>query len=328
MAVRAASVGLGWWGGQLAAASRRSGAVDIVRCFARSPERRQAFAEEHGGRPADSFEELLEDPAVDALILATPHSTHMEMIVAAAEAGKHVFVEKPLTLKAADGRRAAEAAKSAGIVLQVGHHRRRQPGNRRLRELIDAGELGVVHLLEATMHVPKYQQPSEGWRGDPAESPAGGMTGLGVHMVDTFHYLAGAITRVHAYSKRILGRWDVDDATVVSFEFESGPLGYLGTSLVLPKRCDVTASGTESIVWSEEEGTRVFRQAKSETTRTEETVAGLDVLADQMSEFGRCVETGASPEVGAEQAIDVVEVLEAIVESSRTGRSVDISDTR
>ena len=328
MAVRAASVGLGWWGGQLAAASRRSGAVDIVRCFARSPERRQAFAQEHGGRPAESFEELLEDPEVDALILATPHSTHMEMIVAAADAGKHVFVEKPLTLKAADGRRAAEAAKAAGVVLQVGHHRRRQPGNRRLRQLIDASGLGVVHLLEATMHVPKYQEPIAGWRGDPEESPAGGMTGLGVHMLDTFHYLVGATTRVQAYSKRILGRWDVDDATVVAFEFESGPLGYLGTSLVLPKRCDVTVSGTESIAWSEEEGTRVFRLAKGETTRAEEAVEPLDVLADQMSEFGRCIEDGGAPEVGAPQAIAVVEVLEAIVESIRTGRSVDIADVR
>lgn len=328
MAVRAASVGLGWWGGQLAAASRRSQAVEIVRCFARSPDRRQAFAEEYGGRPAASFEELLEDPEVDALLLATPHSTHTEMIVAAAEAGKHLFVEKPLTLEAAEGRRAAAAAEAAGVVLQVGHHRRRQPGNRRLRQLVEDGDLGVVHLLEATMHVPKYQEPIPGWRADPDESPAGGMTALGVHMVDTFHYLVGATTRVQAYSKRILGRWDVDDATVVGFEFDSGPLGYLGTSLVLPKRCDVAVYGTESVAWSEEEGTRVHRQAKTATTREEEPVEPLDVLADQMREFAACVETGGTPEAGAPQAVAVVEVLEAIVESVRTGRSVDIADVR
>ena len=145
-------------------------------------------------------------------------------------------------------------------------------------------------------------------------------------MVDTFHYLVGPTARVTAYSNQILGRWAIDDVTVVGFEFEAGPLGYLGTSLVLPKRCDVAVYGTDAAAWSEEEGTRLYRQPKTETTRVEEPLQPSDVLAEQMTEFARCVATGAPPETGAPEAIAAVAVLEAIVESVRTGRSVDVAD--
>ncbi len=328
MSIRAAAVGLGWWGGVLGEAAARSGEVDIVTCFARSADSRQAFASRFGCQAAVSFEAVLDDPGVDALILATPHSLHLEMIQAAAKAGKHVFVEKPLTLTVPDARACEEDAQGGGVVLQVGHHRRRRRSNRRLKELIDGGQLGLVHQLEATFHVPKYQDPVATWRADPDESPAGGMTGLGVHMIDTFHYLVGPTKRVMAYSKRILGRWGIDDTTVVALEFESGPLGSLTTSLVLPQRCDVSVAGTEAIAWSEEDGTRVFRQSLEQSSREEEPVEDFDALADQMAEFAACVRDGARPETGAPEAIAVVEVLQAIIESLRTGRSVDIADVR
>lgn len=328
MTVRAGLIGLGWWGSVLADAAERGGALEIVTAFARSQVTREQFAATRGCEAAPSFEAVLEDPAIDAVILATPHSLHREMVEAAAEAGKHVFVEKPLTLEVADAQACRAAAERAGIVLQVGHHRRRQSANRRVKELLDDGSLGVVHQLEATFHVPKFQDPVSSWRADRDETPGGGMTGLGVHMLDSFHYFVGATTRVMAYSKRILGRWEIDDATVVALEFDSGPLGYLGTSLVLPKRCDVSVYGTEGVAWSEEDGTRVFRQAKDEGARMEEPVDASDALADQLIEFAACISDGGSPETGAAEAIAVVEVLQAIVESLRTGRSVDVAEVR
>jgi predicted dehydrogenase len=185
-----------------------------------------------------------------------------------------------------------------------------------------------VHQLEATFNVPKYQEPLTTWRGDAQESPAGGMTGLGVHMVDTMHYLVGPTKRVTAYSKRILGRWDIDDATAVVFEFASGPLGVLTTSLVLPKRCDLSVHGSEAVAWSEEDGTRVFRQRKDQASREEEPVDPLDPLVDQMAEFARCVRTGDAPETGAPEAIAVVEVLQGIIRSLKTGCSVDLAEVR
>jgi predicted dehydrogenase len=326
--IRAASVGLGWWGNVLAEAAARSGAVDVVRCYARTPETRTKFADQHGCTPVESLDTLLEDEEVDALLIATPHSTHRGLIEAAADAGKHVFVEKPLTLTVEDGKAAVAAARTGGIVLQVGHHRRRQPAIRRLRELVDAEQLGMIHLVESSYFVPKWQQPPTTWRASIDESPVGGMTGLGVHTVDTFHYLVGPVARVMAYSKPLLGRSPLDDISVIAFEFESGCLGYLGTSLVLPFRCDVSVIGTEAAAWSEEDGTRLFHQAKDERTRREEGVPAFDELADELAEFGRCVSEGQRPETGGPEALEVVVVLEAIVEAVRSGRSVEVADLR
>lgn len=146
--VRLGIVGLGWFGGVLTDSAARSGVAEVVSCFARSPDARAAFAEAHGCRAADSVDALLADDELDGVILATPHSTHADLVEQVAAAGKHVFVEKPLTLTVADARRAIAATEGAGVVLQVGQNRRRQPANRRIKEMIDGGELGTVLQLE------------------------------------------------------------------------------------------------------------------------------------------------------------------------------------
>ncbi|MDH5423191.1 MAG: Gfo/Idh/MocA family oxidoreductase, partial [Acidimicrobiia bacterium] len=118
--VRLASIGLGWWGGILADAVTTSGKGEVVTCFARTPETRQAFAEKRGFVAADSLESILQDESIDGVIIATSHESHLPLIQAAAAAGKHVFVEKPLTLTPADGRAAIDAAKAGGVLLQTG----------------------------------------------------------------------------------------------------------------------------------------------------------------------------------------------------------------
>ena len=122
--VRLASVGLGWWAGMLADALNRSGDGEVVNCFARSEDGRKAFAEKYNCRQSASLDELLKDDEVEGVLVATPHSTHTDIICQAASAGKHVFVEKPLTLTVAEGKKAYEATQKAGVTLQIGHHRR------------------------------------------------------------------------------------------------------------------------------------------------------------------------------------------------------------
>lgn len=324
--LRAASIGLGWWGGVLAEAAARSAQVEVVSCFARSQETREAFAGKHGCRPAGSFDEVLADDEVDALIVATPHGTHLEMVEAAAEAGKHVFLEKPITLTAEEGRACVAAADAAGITLLIGHHRRRSAANRALKRIVDSGDLGTIHLVSADMYVPKYQDPppGSGWRMTREESPAGAMTGLGVHMVDTMQYLLGPIARVSAMSKRILARSALDDMTSVVLEFASGPLGTLNTSLVLPRRCDLSIHGHEQNAWSLEDGTRLLRQTKAEPAPQEEAIEPVDELVEQLDELAACVRDGSRPETDGAAAVDVVAVLEAIVASIETDRPVEV----
>lgn len=320
--VRVGVVGLGWWGRRLCQGAADSKAVEVVSCYARTPASRAAFAEDLGIRQASSFDELLADPDVEAIMLATPHSTHADQICQAAERGKHVFVEKPLTLTVAEGVRAHQAALDGGIVVQVGHNRRRQPVNRRIRQMIDAGELGMVHLLQGTVTVPKDQVPRPGWRSEPSESPVGGMTALAIHLVDTYRYLAGPIERVSVLSKQLWGAGRLDDITVVALEFARGPLGYIGTSIVLPRTHTFSVLGTSAIAWSDDDGEHLYVQGRDEAGRSLIPTEPLDTIADELAEFGRVVREAGRPETGIPEALHAVAVLQSIVESDRRSGGV------
>lgn len=322
-------VGLGWFGGVLAESARASGVADVVSCFARSADARAAFAETHGCRAAEGLDDLLADPEVDGVIVATPHSTHAEIAVAAAEAGKHVFVEKPLTLTVTDAKRVGEAAARSGVVVQVGHNRRRQPANRRIKAMIDAGELGTVLQLDGMHTAAGGHKPDlPGWRKDPAECPFGGMTALGVHTVDTFHYFVGPAKKVTSFSARIRGFTDLDEATTVILEYESGPVAAINTTYFAPPVVSLSVFGSDGAAWNEEDGTRLFTQSRSESTRTEHEVETIDTMLDEIAEFARCISGEGEPETGLAEAIEVAVVLEAIGRSIELGTTIGLNDLR
>ncbi len=327
--VRLGLVGLGMWGGVLADGAADGSEATIVSCFARTPETRQKFADERGFRQAASFEEMLNDDEIEGILLATSHVSHADLIEAAAGAGKHVFVEKPFTLDVADGKRAIAAAEAAGIVLQVGHNRRRQPANRRIKELIDTGELGSVIMVETHQNAPMALNfKSEYWRASREESPLGSMTSLGVHMLDTIHYLLGRVERVFAFSNRVLDAPAIDHVTSIVLEFESGQQGYLGTSFVVPPTVAVTVRGTGGTVWNDEDGTKLFRQAPSEKTKTSEDIDVINTVADEVSEFARAIRGGPAPETGGAEGLEVVYVLSAATASVESGKAELVSDFR
>lgn len=323
-----ASVGLGWWGDQLAQAVQRSGAARVASCFARSEDARASFASAHGCGSATSFADLLADDTVDALVLATPHSIHLEQITAAAEAGKHVFVEKPLTVSYREAVEAVRVTRANGVVLQVGHHRRRVSATRALRHRADEGRFGQLHLIEAKMTTPSDLVPRGGWRGDPAECPLGGMTALGVHMVDAIHYLGGPVSSVYASSRQLLGRGRLDDATTLSLELESGALATLMTSLVVARETSVAVHGHEGSGWSEMDGAELYLQDVGSDRRERAELENTDALALQMREFAECVRTGADPEVTGEVGAEAVAVLEAARISAAERRPVALADVR
>lgn len=327
--VRLGVVGLGWFGGVLAEAARSTGLAEAVACYARSPETRAAFADTHRCRAVGDLGEMLEASDVEALLLATPHSTHVDLVERTARAGKHVFVEKPLALTVSGARRAAEAAAEARVVLQVGHNRRRQPANRRIKAMIDGGELGTVLQLEGTHSAPGGHKPElPPWRSDPAECPHGGMTALGVHTVDTFNYFMGPAKRVTAFSSRFTGLRDLDDATSVLMEYDGGELASINTTYFSPPVVSLSVFGTDAAVWNEEDGARLFRQARTDPVRTEQQVETIDTIEDELAEFARCIREGSRPETGVPEAIEVAAVLDAIGRSVETGCAIDLTDVR
>jgi len=327
--VRVGLIGLGWWGGVLTEACTRA-EVEVVTAWSPSAGSRQAYSERFGVATSDGYDHVLADDRVDAVLLATPHSTHALQIGQAAAAGKHVFVEKPLTLRFADGRRAVEAARAADIILQVGHWRRRPPALRRLKALVDSGELGIVHYAEANLSYPKGLTPRTGWRADRAESPAGGMTGLGVHMADILFSLLGPAARLTAVSKRIAAVGPLDDVTSALIEYESGPVATLTTSMVVADVARTAVHGTRATAWTERDGAVLCLQhvGEQQPVVIEYPSAQADPVVEQLEEFAGCIRSGREPEVTGDVALESVAVLEAITESAERGGWIDMNEVR
>jgi len=322
--VRLGIVGLGWWGRVLADAIGRSEGAELVACFARTQEVRDQFANDFACRSSSSLDDLLTQDGVEGVLFATPHSKHREHVEQAAAAGVHAFVEKPFTLSSEDGRAAIAAAEAAGIKLMVGHQRRRQFANRRLKAMIDDGSIGTPLHGEATFFVNKGYPDT--WRAGREETPLGGMTGLGVHSLDTYHYLLGPVTRVSAFSNNVLPGTELDHATGLLLNFESGAVASILTSHFAPPACRTVIYGSEGAGFNEDDGARMFVQPKMEQTRSEVAVEPVDINVEQIEEFAAAIRYGSDIETGGAEGLAVVRVLEAAVASAASGQTVDLSD--
>src|SRR5436189_3632247 len=185
--VNAAIVGLGWWGKTLVESVQGTSDViqfksGVVRTI--SPELK-AFSELHKLKLVGRVDDVLSDPKIDALVLATPHSFHSHQVIVAATAGKHVFCEKPFALHKSEAEAAVAAVRAARVTLGLGYNRRLHPEMIKLRERIRSGGLGTIMHVEASMTFPNaLLLQAEQWRADRDETPVGGLTPMGVHAID------------------------------------------------------------------------------------------------------------------------------------------------
>ncbi len=229
--LNAALIGLGKWGQNLVASVQgKSDKIRFVAGVLRHPENAKIFAADHGLALHSDYRKVLSDPKIDAVVLATPHTLHAEQVIAAAEAGKHVFTEKPFTLDLASAEAAARACAKNKVTLAVGFNWRFQPALQEIRRMLEDGRLGRLLHIEGNFCGPsKYFYPGEHWRQNRDEGPAGGMTGRGVHVVDAMLYLGGHIESVCAQSRRLAHDHGIDDTTSMLFRFRDGATAYLGT---------------------------------------------------------------------------------------------------
>src|SRR5215472_14603546 len=148
--IRAAIIGLGRWGRSLVTSVQdKSDDIRFVCAHTRTRARAEDFCSARGIALLDSYEQVLADASVDAVVLATPHRLHERQIVAAAAAGKHIHVEKPITLDRASAERAVAPARAAGVVLAVGYCRRFHPSVAGIRNRLRDGRLGKVTAMVA-----------------------------------------------------------------------------------------------------------------------------------------------------------------------------------
>jgi len=192
-----ACIGMGWWSDVLADAIKRSDKIKIAACFTRSESKRQAFAAKYGCKAAPSYEAILEDRNIDAIINTTPNNVHLETTRAAAAAGKHTFLDKPIATTIADARAITAACRKAGVVLALGYQRRKENQFRWVRKQIDAGVFGKMVNAEANISRDRLGQFEAGsWRYTAEGMPGGVMLQIGIHYADVLEYLMGPVKSV------------------------------------------------------------------------------------------------------------------------------------
>jgi predicted dehydrogenase len=331
--INAGIVGLGWWGRTLVEAL--SGSSDKMRFVAgatrtQSDEIRE-FAGHHGFDLRESFDELIDDPKVDAVVLATPHSMHADQVVAAAGKGKHIYCEKPFALTRAEAEKAVAATEQAGVALGLGYNRRWHPEMTKLREQIDSGELGIVLHVEATMTFPNaLMLKPDAWRANREETPCGGLTPMGVHAIDGMIDLCGLIDEVYCQSFRRAVEIDADDTTSILLRMKEGMSGYLGTMTatgggfsfqVYGSRGYVRLEGMTHVAGapSEERRTRLFGncifkplKGPAETWQA----ATLDIVKATLEDFAEAASGGKPFMIPTSEMIHGAAVTEAIVKSA------------
>ena len=264
--INTAIVGLGWWGKTLAKAACDFGApLRFVRGVTLEPDAVRHFAAEHQIAIGTSFEAVLADKSVQAAVLATPHTKHRAQVEAIAAAGKHIYCEKPFALTKADAQAALSACERAGIVIAVGHHFRLMPSMRVLAELKDAGVFGTIMHAEGNYsHDWLASYPADSWRLRPEESRAGGMTGMGIHVLDCFRDLVGPMKRISALSKARALKLATGDTTSALVEFENGATGTLATTMKTPFDWRIAIYGENCRAESVSETRAIVRYAGKE----------------------------------------------------------------
>lgn len=316
--VNVASVGLGWWGNELAeGVLKHADRARLVACYSPDADERAAFAQRFSVSPADSFEAVLADRNIDAVLLATPHSTHAPQVIEAAGAGKHIFVEKPFTLTVESARAAAKAAEAARVVLAVGHNRRLSAGARALKRLVEEGAFGTLLHVEANYSINSamHYRP-DAWRADRREAAGGALASLGLHMVDTMCWLFGPVERVRCQARRVAVPVDIDDVTVGFLQFRSGLTASLVTMFASPLISHLRIAGTACVAEVFDDFGRIVLHRADGTLQTLEP-APVDTVAQELGEFLQACLKGGTVSVPPLAATHNVAILEALVASAR-----------
>ena len=325
--MRAAIYGMGRWGNTLIESVKDSTKFRFVRGISRNPDSHKEFSRATGIRVVSSYGRVLKDPEIDAVVLATPHSLHLKQIQQAAKAGKHVFVEKPMTLTRKSAEKAVEATRAAGVTLGVGFNRRYAPAFVEMMRRVRAGEIGdVLHVETAHSGPTGYRLGGQSaWRSTREEAPGGGMTARGIHTLDAMIQLAGLVTSVYAFSdkRKLPPEITMDDTTSMLLRFASGATGALSTIFVTGELWRVHVFGSKG--WMESRGDTDLTVRGLEGGPTKVPLEPVSKEKAELEAFADAAAARQLFQVPAEEAVNGVAVLEAIVASAAKGRPVKIA---
>lgn len=315
-----AVVGLGWWGRTIVPLLKGNPKLKVVCGVDVRP------VELGSLRVLPSFEAALREPGVEAVVLCTPHTQHTEQIIAAANAGKHVFCEKPLSLSRADVLRAVKACKDNEVALAVGHEKRFEPPVQEVFRLAKAGDLGTLLQIEANFSQDKFLSlTADNWRMSEKEAPAGPMTATGIHLLDLAVGLLGPAQTVYARVRQLGSRLVNGDTLGILVTHKSGANSLISAVLATPFDGRFAVYGNKG--WAEvrdkahpesPEGWTFTRTMRGKDKVVQDFPPAKAVLAN-LEAFADAAARRAPYPVPQDQMIANVSALEAVFRSAASG---------
>jgi predicted dehydrogenase len=303
--------------------------LSLLSCYDTNTAAAQQVGRKHGARVAASYEDLINDPKLEAVALVTPNHLHADQACKAAAAGKHVFVEKPISNSIPDARIMIRTLKEAGLVLMVGHNTRRRLVFRRAKEIVSSGLLGKIVALEGNLSRPAGLQPGlPAWKADPKACPLLPMTQLGIHLVDTAEYLVSPVRSISCVAARMAMPGDVYDTTAAILQLESGAPFALSSYYVSPDAYFLRLYGTEGMLHCNPTSLRLelTEGGEPKDVREESFQEGAGSYNLQMQEFGDCILRNREPETGGMEGLRALAVIEAMTQSVAQSRAIVLAD--
>jgi predicted dehydrogenase len=199
---------------------------ELVAVMRRNAALARDYAERHGvPRSYDDADALIADPEVTAVYVATPPGSHLEYTLKAAEAGKPVYVEKPMAASGDEAQRMMEACEAAGVPLFVAYYRRALPRFLGIKKLVDDRRIGTVRSVTTELWQPPRPEGTDGWRVDPKVAGGGYFADLAVHTLDFLDYVLGPVVEIEGFAQNLAALYTAEDTVSASFRYESGVLG-------------------------------------------------------------------------------------------------------
>jgi predicted dehydrogenase len=325
--MKVACIGMGWWSDVLADAIKRSGKLTLAGCYSRSEDKREKFAAKYGCRAYPSYEALLAERSIEAIVNTTPNAAHLETTRAAAEAGKHVFLDKPIANTIADARAITEACRKAKVVLALGYQRRRESHFRWVKKQIHEGAFGKLVNAEASISRDRLGQIDlTSWRYSAEGMPGGVMLQIGIHYTDVLEYLLGPVKAVSGQFVRLVLPGDNPDVASLVLEHENGALSTLNASYASASEYYLmNLYGKEATAYYDlHQGLRVLKRGSKSATPV--PAEKNDTLVEELEEFMRAVRGDGVPEMDGERSTASLAVILAGIRSAREGRRVEIRE--
>ncbi|TWU46749.1 Gfo/Idh/MocA family protein [Rubripirellula reticaptiva] len=319
----------------------------LVGATSRRPEPTAAFAAKHDCKPFDSLEAMLADPEVQAVSICAPSGAHLDPAVAAAKAGKHVIVEKPLEVTTERCDQIIKACDDAGVRLAVTFQSRFHESSRLMKKAVDSGRFGKITMGDAYVKWFRSQEyyDSGAWRGTWALDGGGALMNQAIHSVDLLLWLMGPVAEVSAMTATMTHeRIEVEDIAVATLKFANGALGVIeATTTAYPgslKRIEISGSHGTAILEEEDIKQWQFADETADDEALRQRMAGKTETgggAADPSAIGHHGHTMLFEEVIAainenrpsvldgHEGRRSVELIRAIYESARTGQTVNLA---